>query len=194
MEILLRLLTAQLNVEETLYSQFELWPALFGHVAVVADDTISLQLLRVLVNETREVWTTDLLFALDNELEIERNIAGTFEIALSRLDERDNIVLAIRRASRDNLPPSQLRVEGSRDPFLERLHRLDIIVAIDEKSLRARLRSGLSIHDWISVLDWKNLRPQSRHVHLFLHNLSTILDPKLLSRNTRLLQQSAEVL
>src|SRR6266581_3141482 len=140
MEILLRLLTAQLNVEETLYSQLELWPALFGHVAVVADDTISLQLLRVLVNETRQVWTPDLLFALDNELEIERNIAGTFEIALSRFDERDNIVLAICRAPRDNL------------------------------------------------------RPQSRHVHLFLHNLSTILDPKLLSRNTRLLQQSAEVL
>src|SRR2546421_1248076 len=138
-EILLRLLAAQLNVEETLYSQFELRPALFGHVAVVADDTISLQLLRVLVNETRQVWTPDLLFTLDNELEIERNIAGTFQIALSRLDERDNIVLAIRRAPRNNLPPSQLRVERSRDPFLERLHRLDIIVAIDEESLRARL-------------------------------------------------------
>src|SRR5256712_12261617 len=194
MEILLRLLTAQLNVKETFHSQLELWPALFGHVAVVADDTISLQLLRVLVNETRQVWTPDLLFALDNEFEIERNIAGTFEIALSRLDERDNIVLAICRAPRDNLPPTQLRIEGSRDPFLERLHRLDIIMAIDEKSLRARLRSGLSIHDWISVLDWKNLRLQSRHVHLFLHNLRTILYPKLLSRNTRLLQQSAEVL
>src|SRR3989454_7864635 len=135
MEILLRLLTAQLNVEETLYSQFELWPALFGHVAVVTDYTISLQLLCVLVNETREVWTSDLLFALDNELEIERNIAGAFEIALSRLDERDNIVLAVRRASRDNLPPTQLRVEGSRDPFLQGLGRLNIIVAVDEKGL-----------------------------------------------------------
>src|SRR6266704_4417976 len=128
MEILLRLPTTQHNVEETLYSQLELWPALFGHVAVVADDTISLQLLRVLVNETWQVWTTDLLFALDNELEIERNIAGTFEIALSRLDERDNIVLAICRTPRDSLPPTQHRIEGSRDPFLERLHRLDIIV------------------------------------------------------------------
>src|SRR6266700_2993279 len=103
MKILLRILTAQLNVEETLYSQLELWPALFGHVAVVADDTISLQLLRVLVNETRQVWTADLFFALDNELEIERNIAGAFEIALSRFDERDNIVLAVCRASRENL-------------------------------------------------------------------------------------------
>src|SRR6266487_2857041 len=139
MEILLRLLTTQLNVEEALYSQLQLWPAFFGHVAVVADDTISLQLLRVLVNETRQVWTTDLFFALDNELEIERNIAGSFEIALSRFDERDNIVFAICRAPRDNLPPSQLRIEGSRDPFLERLHRLDIVVAIDEESLRARL-------------------------------------------------------
>src|SRR3989442_3080054 len=118
MEILLRLLTTQLNVEETLYSQLELWPALFGHVAVVADDTISLQLLRVLVNETRQVWTTDLLFALDNELEIERYIAGTFQIALSRLDKTDNSVLAICRAPRDNLPPSQLRIEGSREPLL----------------------------------------------------------------------------
>src|SRR5947208_10250322 len=139
MEILLRLLTAQLDIEETFHSQLELWPAFFGHVAVVADDTISLQLLRVLVNETRQVWTPDLLFALDNELEIERNIAGTFEVALSRFDERDNIVLAICRASRDNLPPAQLRVERSRDPFLERLHRLDLIVAIDEERLRARL-------------------------------------------------------
>src|SRR5205809_7514445 len=139
MEILLRLLTAPLNVEETLYSQLEFWPAFFGHVAIVADDTISLQLLRVLVNETRQVWTPDLLFALDNELEIERNIAGTFKIALSRLDERDNIVLAICRAPRDNLPPIQLRIERFRDAFLERLHLLDIIVAIDEESLRARL-------------------------------------------------------
>src|SRR5205807_8233124 len=179
-EILLRLLTAQLNVEETLHSQLELWPALFGHVAVVADDTISLQLLRVLINETREVWTPDLLFALDNELEIERNIAGTFEIALSRLDERDNIVLAISRASRDNLPPAQLRVERSRDPFLKRFHRLYIVMAIDEESLRARLRSSLSVHDWISVLDRENLRFQSCNVHLFLHNLSTIFDSQLL--------------
>src|SRR5438309_5218260 len=146
MEILLRLLTAQLNVEETLYSQLEFWPALFGHVAVVADDTISLQLLRVLVNETREVWTPDLLFALDNELEIERNIAGAFEIALSRLDQRDNIVLAICRASRDNLPPAQLRVEGSLDPFLERFPRLYIVVAIDEERLRAPLSSSFYLH------------------------------------------------
>src|SRR6266704_1909982 len=109
MEILLRLLTTQLNVEETFHSQLEFWPAFFGHVAVVADDTISLQLLRVLVNETREVWTTDLLFALDNELEIERNIAGTFEIALSRLDERDNIVLAISRDSRQSSARSTSR-------------------------------------------------------------------------------------
>src|SRR5207245_5195125 len=100
-EILLRLLTAQLNVEETLYSQFELWPSLFGHVAVVADDAISLQLLRVLVNETRKVWTTDLLFALDNELEIERNIAGTFQIALSHLDDSVNIVLVFWLIPRD---------------------------------------------------------------------------------------------
>src|SRR5712692_8487997 len=135
MKILLRLLTAQLNVEETLYSQFELWPAFFGHVAVVADDTISLQLLRVLVDETRQVWTPDLLFALDNELEIERNIAGAFEIALSRFDERDNIVLAICRAPRDNLPSTQLRIEGSRDPFLQGLGGLNIIVAVDEKGL-----------------------------------------------------------
>src|SRR6266566_2702443 len=134
-EILLRLLTTQLNVEETFHSQLEFWPAFFGHVAVVADDTISLQLLRVLVNETREVWTTDLLFALDNELEIERNIAGTFEIALSRLDERDNIVLAICRTPRDNLPSAQLRIEGSRNPFLQGLGRLNIIVAVDEKGL-----------------------------------------------------------
>src|SRR5207253_5559547 len=111
MEILLRLPTTQLNVEETLYSQLELWPALFGHVAVVADDTISHQLIRVLVNETRQVWTPDLLFTLDNELEIERNIAGTLEIALSRLDERDNIVLAICCTPRDNHSPAQLRVE-----------------------------------------------------------------------------------
>src|SRR5437016_4023681 len=138
MEILLRLLTAELNVQETLYSELEFWPAFFSHVAVVTDDTISLQLLRVLVNETREVWTPDLLFALDNELEIERNIAGAFEIALSRLDERDNIVLAICRTPRDNLPSAQLRVERSGDPFLERFHRLDIVVAIDEESLRAR--------------------------------------------------------
>src|SRR5438552_9216479 len=148
MEILLRLLTAQLNVEETLYSQLELCPAFFGHVAVVADDTISLQFLRVLVNETWEVWTPDLLFALDNELEIERNIAGIFEIALSRFDERDNIVLAICRASRDNLPPAQLRIEGSRDPFLERLHRLYIVVSIGAESLRALLRERLCVEDW----------------------------------------------
>src|SRR5207245_97249 len=130
MEILLRLLTAQLNVEETFHSELELWPAFFGHVAVVADDTISLQLLCVLVNETRQVWTPDLLFALDYELEIERNIAGAFQIALSRFDERDNIVLAVCRAPRDNLPPIQLRIEGSGDPFLQRLHRLHLIVAI----------------------------------------------------------------
>src|SRR5260370_16024365 len=111
MGILFRLLTAEVKVEETLYAELELWPAFFGHVAVVADDTISLQLLRVLVNEARQVWTPDLFFALDHELEIERNIAGVFQIALSRFDERDNVVLAICRAPRDNLPPSQLRIE-----------------------------------------------------------------------------------
>src|SRR6266566_494627 len=116
MEILLRLLTTQLNVEETFHSQLEFWPALFGHVAVVADDTISLQLLRVLVNETRQVWTPDLLFALDNELDIERNIVGSFQVALSRLDERDSSVLAMCRTPRANLPPAQLRVGGSRVP------------------------------------------------------------------------------
>src|SRR5260370_35143093 len=117
MGILFRLLTAEVKVEETLYAELELWPALFGHVAVVADDTISLQLLRVLVNETRQVWTPDLLFALDNELGIERNIAGTFQIPLSRLDERANIVLVICPAHLNNLPPRQLRFERLRDPF-----------------------------------------------------------------------------
>src|SRR2546421_6440210 len=109
MEILLRLLTAQLNVKETFHSQLELWPAVFGHVAVVADDTISLQLLRVLVNETRQVWTPDLLFALYNELQVQRRFTGGLNEALCCFDERGHVVLAVGSSSRYDLLALHLR-------------------------------------------------------------------------------------
>src|SRR6266566_8191256 len=113
MEILLRLLTAQLNVEETLYSQLELWPALFGHVAVVADDTVSLQHLCVLIDKTRQVWTSDLFFALYDELQVQRRFTGGLNEALCGFDERGHVVLAVGSSSGYDLLALHFRVEWS---------------------------------------------------------------------------------
>jgi len=92
---------------------------------------------------------------------------------------KETTLFLLSARPRDNLPPSQLRIEGSRDPFLERLHRLDIIMAIDEKSFELDLIGPL-ITTGLPFLTGRILRFQSGDVHLFFHNLSTIFDSQLL--------------
>ena len=99
MQILASLSAAKLDIQETLDAEADLGPARLIEITIITDDRIRLQPLSILLNKAWKMRTTNLLLALNDELEIERNVTGRFEEALSGFDERCHVVLTICRTA-----------------------------------------------------------------------------------------------
>ncbi len=99
MQILASLFAAKLDVQETLDAEADLGPARLIEITIITDDRIRLQPLSILLNKAWKMRTANLLLALNDELEIERNVTGRFEEALSGFDVMKDVTLFLLSAA-----------------------------------------------------------------------------------------------
>ena len=88
------------------------------------------------------------LLAFEQDRDIDRKIAGFLDIGAGSLHEGHQLALVVRRTARDDdlaavFPGLDDRIEGIAVPELQRVDRLDIIMAI-EQHMRSRL-AGLAM-------------------------------------------------
>ena len=94
-----------------------------------------------------QVLAADLLFALDHELELQRQLAGGLDPGLGAFDVREHLPLVVGRAAGVEVAVADRRLEGRRDPLVERIGRLHVVVAVDQHRRRAGHRRRLGIDD-----------------------------------------------
>jgi hypothetical protein len=74
----------------------------------------------------------DFLFAFDEELDIERQLPLLFQVRLDGLDVHEHLALVVGRSARVDLAVANGRLERRRRPLVERIHRLHVIVAVEQ--------------------------------------------------------------
>ena len=124
-------LASKFYVEESFHTQIDLSPTSLVQVAIVANHRVSLQSLRVLVDEVGKVRASNLLFAFEDELEVQGRLPSCFQIAFRGLDAGDYVVLTVRGSPSNYLSTMKLCLKRARDPFVQWFRGLDIIVSID---------------------------------------------------------------
>ena len=79
----------------------------------------------------------DLLLALDEELEVDRQAAVLGQQPPGRFDLVEGLALVVDGAPGQALAVDDHRFEGRRGPLVERIDRLHVVVAVDEHRRRA---------------------------------------------------------
>ena len=102
------------------------------HAAVGRDDEIGGQQIGVRLDERLQAGAADLLLAFEHELDVDRQAALRGEECLRRLDRLEKRPLVVRHAAGIEAPVADRRREGRADPFLQRIGRLHVVVAVDQ--------------------------------------------------------------
>ena len=79
-----------------------------------------------------------LLFAFEQELHVDRQLAGGLQQALHGLDLDVDLALVVAGAARENVVAADLRLEGRRFPLVQRIGRLHVVVAVEQDGGLAR--------------------------------------------------------
>ncbi|MEJ7666445.1 MAG: hypothetical protein WKG07_46485 [Hymenobacter sp.] len=99
------------------------------------------------LDEVVEVGAADLLFALDQELHVDRQVAVLLQMRLNRLEVHEDLALVVGRAARVDLAVANRRLERRGRPQVKRIDRLHIVVAVEQDGRRARRSEPLAIDD-----------------------------------------------
>jgi hypothetical protein len=87
-----------------------------------------LQRLAVLAHEVVEMRRADFLFALDEHLDVHRKRSGLTQPGLDGLEVHEDLALVIGAAARVDLAVAHRGLEGRRDPLVQRIHGLHVVV------------------------------------------------------------------
>lgn len=98
------------------------------------------------LEEGLEVRTPDLLFAFDEEDEVHRQIARALQGLLHTADMGKDLALVVGGAARKHDVPGDPRFERRRLPQLHGIHRLHIVMSVDEHGPPAGL-VPIACHD-----------------------------------------------
>ena len=110
-----------------------------GELAGVGDDrVVAGQPLVVLGDVRLEVGPADLLLALDQELDVHRQRAGRLEPGLGGLQVGEHLPLVVGGPPGVEVAVADGRLERRREPGLQRLGGLDVVVAVDQDRRLAR--------------------------------------------------------
>ena len=116
------------------------------HRAVGRKHAIRLKQLRIRGDHRLQVPTADLLFALEDELHVERQRAARRKERLRDLDRNEHRSLVVGRAARVEAAVAQLWLEGLALPPLEGIGRLHVVVAVHKQGRRARCAQPFAVH------------------------------------------------
>ena len=88
--------------------------------------------LFVSADEVVEVDAADLLLALDEELDVERQAAVLLQMGLDRLDVHEHLALVVGGAARVDLAVADGRLERRAGPEVHGIDRLHVVVAVEQ--------------------------------------------------------------
>ena len=92
----------------------------------------------------------DFLFAFDDQLDVDRQLAGLLEVRLDRLEVHEHLALVVGGAARVDLAVADRRLERRRFPQIERIDRLHVVVAVEQDRRRARRMEPVAVDDRIA--------------------------------------------
>src|SRR5207248_11730331 len=111
----------------------------------------ALQTVAFAFEERLEVRAADLLLALDEEFEVHREAAvAELEEPAQRLEVVEHLALVVHRAAREELTVADRRLEGWAHPFVERAHRLHVVMAVHHDRGRPRRMEPLAVYRRVS--------------------------------------------
>src|SRR5687767_12209163 len=135
---------------------------------------------------------SDLLLALVAKLEVDRQPAAYAEDGLDRLQVGEHLALVVAGAARVDPAVADRRLERRTVPGVQRLRRLDVVVAVDEHRPCRVGRSYFSEDDRISAR-LHEPRLGAGVGHEPLHEGGALADSRVLRRDRRLTQQRAQL-
>ncbi len=110
------------------------------HPGIGHDNRITGESVAVAQEEIFEVWAPHLLLALDEQLQVDRKRSGCAEPVTGGLDLVGHLALVVDRPPGEQLVTDDHRLEGWMGPCLQRIDRLDVVMAVDQH--RGRIGPG----------------------------------------------------
>ena len=86
--------------------------------------------MRFLLEQIEDHLTPAFLLTLDDEVDVERRVAGFVEHRLVRLEQGEDLPLVVHRTTGVQLAIAHRGFERRGHPFVDGIHRLDIVVAV----------------------------------------------------------------
>ena len=112
---------------------------------------VRLQLGRLGGDKARNSLPSHLLFAFEQDAHVERQLAVGGQQRLQRLDLRPHLALVVHRAAGVEVAVALRRLEGRREPLVQRIGRLHIVVAVKEHGRLARGMQPVGIDQRMTV-------------------------------------------
>ena len=137
-----------------------------GELAGVGDDgVVAGQPVGVLGHVGLEVDPADLFLTLDQELDVDGERPGRLEPGLGRLQVGEHLALVVGGAAGVEVAVANRRLERRREPGLQRLGRLHVVVAVDQQGRFARRTEPFGVDDGVPLGgDQLGFQPHRRQV------------------------------
>src|SRR5207249_7979325 len=140
--VALRTAHAQLEVRDALQAEAYRRASRRVLVAGLPDTAIGAQARRVLLHEVREMLGADLLLALEQDADTQRELAHRRAIRLDRLKPRHEVAFVVGDAAAEEHPVALDRLERRGLPLVLGIRGLDVVMVVDEE--RAGAGPGLA--------------------------------------------------
>ena len=105
--------------------------SLCHHSGIGNDRDIAPQRFLIFREKISQIAAADFFFALDHEMQVDRQIAVLLERFLDPENVRENLPFVVGRAARKNVAVFQHRIERRRIPQIERIGRLHIVMSVN---------------------------------------------------------------
>ncbi len=119
------------------------------HRCVRDDDDVASEPALLVPDESAQVLAADLLLALDHHLDVDRQPPVRLHVRFDGLQMHEHLALVVGSSAREEIAVAHRRLERRRGPLLDRIHRLHVVVAVDEDRRRTRSAEPLAVHDWM---------------------------------------------
>src|SRR3990167_8679592 len=173
--------------------------ALAQHGGVAHEQGVAAEPVPALADELVDVLAADFFFALDHELDVHRQAALVLHEGFQRLEVHEDLALVVHHAAGVELAVAQGQLPGRREPLVERLGRLHVVVAVEEQGGFAGGVQPLAVDDGMAGGGDELHFLQADALHLVGHPLRSALDVSLVfaarahARNRAELFQLVEV-
>ena len=132
------------------------------HPRIRDDDDVRGEIGSMAANEVVEVDAADLLFSLENELHVHRQPAVLLQVRFDCLQMHEDLAFVVGRAASVDFAVAHGPLKRRRLPKVERIHRLHIVMAVEENGRCARCAEPVAVHNRIA---WRIDQPDILKAH-----------------------------